>query len=134
MNSVPDVSKSTVNAQEGFSMMRAELQKSTEVAIKVVKYAPTFKVTFTRDEGASFGLELHSEESPLVSRIVLDGTVDAQNQSLRANGQLEQVVHEGMVVKSINDVSLVSDFRKILATELKVELDMKRFDKDYALA
>jgi hypothetical protein len=104
------------------------------VEIKVVKYAPTFKVTFTRAEGASFGLELHAEDSPLVSRIVLDGAVDVQNQTLRGNGQLEQVVHEGMVVKAINESTDVKLFRKQMAEETKVELEMQRFDAKFQLA
>jgi len=121
----------TTNAQEGFSMMRTELQKSTSVEIKVVKYAQQFKVTFAReDDGTSFGLELHADDSPLVSRIVLDGAVDAQNQKLRQEGKLEQVVHEGMVVKSINGNADVKDFRKLLAAETKVDLEMLRFDVD----
>ena len=116
-------------------MMRTELQKSTSVEIKVVKYAQQFKVTFTReDEGTSFGLELHADDSPLVSRIALDGAVDAQNQKLRQEGNLEQVVHEGMVVKSINGNADVKDFRKLLEAETKVELGMLRLDKSFHLA
>ena len=91
VNSVPGASMTT-NAQEGFSMMRAELQKSTSVEIKVVKYAQQFKVTFNRADWSYFGLELHADDSPLVSRIVLDGAVDAQNQKLRQEGKLEQAL------------------------------------------
>jgi hypothetical protein len=133
VNSVPGASMTT-NAQEGFSMMRAELQKSTSVEIKVVKYAQQFKVTFTREDEQAFGLELHADDSPLVSRIVLDGAVDAQNQKLRQEGKLEQVVHEGMVVKSINGNADVKEFRKLLQNETRVELDMLRFDKSLHLA
>jgi hypothetical protein len=133
VNSVPSTG-SVVNAQEGFSMMRAELQKSTSVEIKVVKYATSFQVTFTRTDDTSFGLELHADDSPLVSRIVLDGAVDVQNQSFRAKGQLEQVVHEGMVVKSINGNSEIAEFRRLLAGETTVKMDVQRFDKAYLLA
>jgi hypothetical protein len=70
----------------------------------------------------------------LVSRIVLDGAVDAQNQKLRQEGKLEQVVHEGMVVKSINGNADVKEFRKLLQNETRVELDMLRFDKSLHLA
>jgi hypothetical protein len=132
VNAVPGANAAT-NPQEGFSMMRSELQKSTSVEIKVVKYAATFQVTFQREEGASLGLELHADDSPLVSRIVLDGAVDVQNQTLRGNGQLEQVVHEGMVVKAINGNQDVKEFRKLIAAETKVELDMQRFDKAFQL-
>jgi hypothetical protein len=133
VNSVPSAG-SSVNAQEGFTMMRAELQKSTSVEIKVVKYSLHFEVTFTRDESSSFGLELHADDSPLVSRIVLDGTVDVQNQSLRSGGQLEKVVHEGMVLKAVNGNADVKEFRKLLAAEKEVKLEMMRFSKDYQLA
>ena len=98
---------------------------------KVVKYAQQFKVTFTREDEQAFGLELHADDSPLVSRIMLDGAVNAQNQKLREEGNLEQVVHEGMVVKSINGNADAKDFRKLLATETAVELDMLRFDKSF---
>ena len=69
-----------------------------------------------------------------VSRIVLDGVVDAQNQKLRQEGKLEQAVYDGMVVKSINGNADVKEFRKLLAAETKVELDMLRFDKSLHLA
>jgi hypothetical protein len=121
------------NPQEGFSLMRNELQKSTSVELKVVKYPRNFAVEFSRGT-ESFGLELQGQHSPLVSRIVLDGAVDEQNQSFRTAGQLEKVLHEGMVVISVNGKADPKEFASLLATETKVSLEMERFNPNYTLS
>ena len=113
--------------------MRAAL-KSNKVELTLVKYARKIKVILTRSEKETFGLQLHPQHSPQVASIEVDSVLDLQNGASCESGQLEQIVHEGMVVRSINGNSDPKAFDELLSSETTVVLEIERFHPDFPVS
>jgi hypothetical protein len=115
-------------APGSFAAMRSQLQSSTSVDLVVVKYRNRLTVDVARPADGTFGITLASREIPLITGITMESAVDEQNQQLRRMGNIQQVMHEGMSIVSINGEADTTKFPDLLNAETNVSLVLDRYN------